>query len=88
VTTDGVLFNDTEFQNPITAAEEFLTNPLRLIQDAFQTEIELDLSDFTGHFEFEIDFSGSGSFDIPIPLPPTPLGGQVSRMYCRSKYAG
>lgn len=78
MTTDGVLFNDTVFQNPIAAAEEFMKDPFKLVEDAFETEIELDLSNFTGHFEFEIDFAGSGSYDVSVPMPITPLGGKVS----------
>jgi hypothetical protein len=77
-TIKDVQFDDSVFQTPVEAAEEFLTDPLQLIQSSFDVEMDFSLSNFTGYFEFNVTFSGSGTFTIPVPIPPTPLGGTVS----------
>jgi hypothetical protein len=82
-TTNGVGFNDTIFKDPFEAAEEFFRDPLALIQESFDAEMDFSLSNFTGHFEFDITFAGTGTYDVSIPLPDTPVGGSVKHLYFR-----
>ena len=73
VTTTGVKTDDSILGDIIG----FLEDPLKVIVNALDLNLEVDLTNLGGHFEFDFSVAGAGTYTVQIFKSESELGVQV-----------
>jgi hypothetical protein len=73
VTTTGVKTDQSLLGDIIS----FLEDPIGVLVNALDLDLEVNLENLVGHFEFDVAFAVSGTYTLQIYNTETPVGIQV-----------